>query len=162
MTCQAIQVAGTNHLPITGNHRPRITEAAPSGMSGAAFLFLMKTPCGFERFVVCAVTILDDFGRIASDNGTWGNVLAHDSTSCHNGSLANGDITDNEHAIAQPHIVAYADGLLHIGVVVGDGLALVVVVLGNHHALGTRMEVVTDGNGTSSKDTHAIEVDIVA
>ena len=119
----------------------------------------METPCGFERFVVCAVTILDYLGRIASDNGTWGNVLAYDSTGSHNGSLANGDVADNEYAIAQPYVVANADGLLHIGVVVGDGLALVVVVLCNHHALGTRMEVVTDGNGTSSKDTHAIEVD---
>lgn len=31
---------GTNHLSITSNHRPRITEAAPSEMSGAAFFIV--------------------------------------------------------------------------------------------------------------------------
>ena len=108
------------------------------------------------------VAVLDDLGRIAPYNGARGYVLAYDSTGSHNGSLANGDVADNEYAIAQPHIVANADGLLYIGVVVGDGFALVVVVLGNHHTLGARMEVVADGNGTGSKDMHAIEVDIVA
>ena len=108
------------------------------------------------------IAILDNLSRITTYDSTRGHILAYDSTGSHNGSLANGDVTDNEYAIAQPHIVATADGLLHIGVVVGDGFALVVVVLGNHHALGARMEVVADGNGTGSKDMHAIEVDIVA
>ena len=54
-------------------------------------------------------TAADGFGRHAADNGVRGNVLGDEGAGADDGAIANGNASEDDGFIADPHIVANDD-----------------------------------------------------
>jgi len=107
----------------------------------------MKSAQAFQPFIVFNVAIFEHPGWMSSGNGAAGDVADHHAAGLDNGAFLDGHSAQDDHPAPQPDIVLDRDVFVEVRAVIGDGRAVIkVVILGDHQAFRTRMKVVANNN----------------
>lgn len=109
------------------------------------------------------ISIFDNLGRIASYDCIGGNIFYDYTSGCDDGSLSYVDISGDEYTIAEPYVITDGYSLVVEGVVVGDSITgVIIMVLSDYHTFYSGMEIVSEINGAIALYSHAIEITVIS
>ena len=116
-----------------------------------------------KSVVMFTVAILENGGGVTAGDGQFRHIFHDHGTGLNNGAVAYGHRANDEHSIAEPHVVTDDDIFRNVCFVIRDASARVVIMnTGNDQAIGAAMEVVADGQAAMAIHGKAVEAGISA